>query len=160
VACPGVHGANRLASNSLLDTLVFSHRLVASTLGQQVTPPEQVDDRNLVVTLQPKPLACVPGPALSLPALQDLMWRNLGISRHGSQLIWASRTLYRWERTTLPPTDRASHELRNMVLLGRLMAEAALLRQESRGSHFRADFPQTSANWEKHVVLVKEEDVE
>jgi L-aspartate oxidase len=55
------------------------------------------------------------------------------------------------------PTDRAGYELRNMVLLGRLMVEAALLRQESRGSHFRSDFPESSSEWERHVVLVNEE---
>ena len=54
------------------------------------------------------------------------------------------------------PTGLASHELGNMVLLGRSMVEAALVRQESRGSHFREDYPETSHDWEKHVVLVKE----
>jgi len=160
VACSGVHGANRLASNSLLETLVFAQRLVASTLVHDATPPEPEDSRDLTVTLRPKPISCAPAPALSRPALQDLMWRNVGISRHGPRLIWASRTLYLWERTMPRPADRASYELRHMVLLGRLMVEAALLRQESRGSHFREDFPKTTPDWEKHIILVKEEDVE
>jgi L-aspartate oxidase len=52
--------------------------------------------------------------------------------------------------------DLPSYELANMVLLARLMVEGALLRQESRGSHFREDFPQPSEQWEKHVVLTKD----
>ena len=54
------------------------------------------------------------------------------------------------------PADQAGFELRNLLLLGRLMVEAALIRQESRGSHFREDFPDTSPNWEKHVQLTRE----
>ncbi len=54
------------------------------------------------------------------------------------------------------PTDQAGYELRNLLLLGRLMVEAALIRQESRGSHFREDFPDTSPPWEKHVQLTGE----
>ncbi len=55
------------------------------------------------------------------------------------------------------PVDQADYELRSMVLLGRLMVEAALLRQESRGSHFREDFPETRTDWERHVILVNQE---
>jgi len=53
------------------------------------------------------------------------------------------------------PEDLPSYELANMVLLARLMVEGALLRQESRGSHFREDFPERSEQWEKHVVLTQ-----
>jgi L-aspartate oxidase len=96
-------------------------------------------------------------PALSRDALQDLMWRNAGINRHGARLLLAARILQAWERTMPKPADRPGYELGSMVLLSRLMVEAALLRQESRGSHFREDFPDTSPDWEKHVVLVNEE---
>jgi L-aspartate oxidase len=156
-ACSAVHGANRLASNSLLDTLVFAQRLVASSLGQapDFATPEQ--DGNVITALGPRQLVCASMPALSKEALQDLMWRNVGISRHGARLLLAARILHAWERTMPKPADRDSYELSNMVLLGRLMVEAALLRQESRGSHFREDFPETSVQWAKHVVLVQEE---
>jgi L-aspartate oxidase len=156
-ACSAVHGANRLASNSLLDTLVFAQRLVASSLGRApdfVTPEP---DGNVIATLKPRQLVCASMPALSKQALQDLMWRNVGINRHGARLLLAARILHAWERTTPEPAERDSYELSNMVLLGRLMVEAALLRQESRGSHFREDFPETSLQWAKHVVLAKEE---
>jgi L-aspartate oxidase len=152
-----VHGANRLASNSLLDTLVFAQRLVVSTLGQAPQPLESDAEGDLLATLRHRQPVCASIPVLSLDALRDLMWRNVGISRQGSRLILSARILNLWQRTMFDPTDRAGYELRNMVLLGRLMVEAALLRQESRGSHFRSDFPESSSEWERHVVLVNEE---
>jgi L-aspartate oxidase len=118
-------------------------------------PPEE--DGNVVNTLRPRQAVCASMPALDLEALKDLMWRNVGINRHGARLLLAARILNIWQRTMPPPTHRASYELSNLVLLGRLMVEAALIRQESRGSHFREDFPDTSPQWEKHVVLMKEE---
>ena len=157
VACSAVHGANRLASNSLLDTLVFAQRLVASSLGHDPGPSESPEERDHTATLQPRQLVCASMPALSLAAVQDLMWRNVGINRHGSRLILAARILHAWERAMPEPADRAAYELRNLVLMGRLMVEGALIRQESRGSHFREDFPQASHDWEKHVVLVQGE---
>ena len=119
---------------------------------------EVINDHIHAARLGSRPLVCASMPALSAEALRDLMWRNVGLSRHGARLLLAARILHVWQRTMPPPTDRAGHELRNMVLLGRLMAEAALLRQESRGAHFREDFPQTSPDWERHIVLVKEEE--
>ena len=157
VACSAVHGANRLASNSLLDTLVFAQRLVASSQGQAPEFVQPEVDGNVLTSLRPRQLVCASMPALGKEALQDLMWRNVGINRHGSRLLLAARILYAWERTMGQPVDRESYELSNLVLLGRLMVEAALIRQESRGSHYREDFPEASPQWEKHVVLVKEE---
>ena len=157
VACAAVHGANRLASNSLLDTLVFAQRVVASTLDQAPPPSPGDRYRELVVTLRSRGPGGDGLPPLTVPALQDLMWRDVGITRRGDRLLEAARTLHAWDSTMPDPTGLASHELGNMVLLGRLMAEAALVRHESRGSHFREDYPETSPEWEKHVVLVKEE---
>ena len=97
-------------------------------------------------------------PPLGPGALQDLMWRNVGMNRNNTQLLEAADILHTWHRTMPRPTDLASHQLGNMVLLGLLMAEAALLRQESRGSHFRQDFPETSVDWEKHVIAVQREE--
>ena len=84
------------------------------------------------------------------------MWRNVGINRNGQRLLLSARILQLWQRTIPKPVDLPSYELANMVLLARLMVEGALLRQESRGSHFREDFPQLSEQWEKHVVLTKD----
>ena len=152
-SCSAVHGANRLASNSLLDTLVFAQRLVASSLGEAPAQANDSDNHNVYVSIRPREMVCASMPACSRGAFQDLMWRNVGINRRGSRLLLTARILNAWERGMSDPVNRQDYELRNMVLLGRLMVEAALLRQESRGSHFREDFPETSPEWEKHVVL-------
>ena len=155
-ACSAVHGANRLASNSLLDTLVFARRLVSSSRGQ--APPLAESDPaanpDLLRTLPPRAAVCARIPELNRANLQDLLWRNAGISRHGSRLLLSARIFNLWQRLLSPePADQAGYELNNMALLGRLMVESALLRQESRGSHFREDFPETSPDWERHIVL-------
>ena len=161
VACSAVHGANRLASNSLLDTLVFAQRLVNGSLGQAPQESETGDGAYLLKGLTNRAPVCASMPELTLENFQDLMWRNVGINRSGSRLVLSARILNLWQRTiqeTGPkPTERVSWELSNMLLLGRLMVESALLRQESRGSHFREDFPETRSQWEKHVVLSQEE---
>ena len=61
-----------------------------------------------------------------------------------------------WEQVLPKPSDRQSHELANMIITGRLMAEAALLREESRGAHFRSDFPSRSDEWLKHIITTIE----
>jgi L-aspartate oxidase len=53
------------------------------------------------------------------------------------------------------PSDRSSYELGDMILMGRLMAEAAVIREESRGAHFRSDFPEPSPAWQRHIVFRK-----
>ena len=156
-ACSAVHGANRLASNSLLDTLVFARRLVSSSLGQAPEEAQGEEENTLVKRLPERAPVCATIPSLELENLQDLTWRNAGINRNGSRLLLSARILNLWRRTMPSPKDRASWELSNMVLLARLMVESALLRQESRGSHYREDFPETRPDWEKHVVLTQEE---
>ena len=95
-ACAAVHGANRLASNSLLDTLVFAQRVVASTLGQAPPPSKGDRHRELVVTIQPGERGSENHPPLTVPALQNLMWRDVGITRSGERLLEAARTLEAW----------------------------------------------------------------
>ncbi|MCH6570512.1 MAG: FAD-binding protein, partial [Acidobacteria bacterium] len=92
VACAAVHGANRLASNSLLDTLVFAQRVVASTLDQ-AQPSQGERYRFVTVTLRSREPGGDGISPLTLPALQDLMWRDVGITRRGDRLLEAARTL-------------------------------------------------------------------
>jgi L-aspartate oxidase len=148
--CTGLHGANRLASNSLLEVLVFSKRAVEKDIDKMGE-----DGPGLGELSQ----CCVPGrddsevPLAGTTALQALMWDNVGIIRAGDILDKAANTISAWEKCLEKPSDRSSYELNNLVLTGRLVAEAALIRRESRGAHFRTDFPETSPDWVKHVVL-------
>ena len=153
-ACAAVHGANRLASNSLLDTLVFSRRLVEATLGnapEYATPDD--DDDNLRVGLTNRAMVCATVPERGKENLQDLMWRNVGIARNGTRLLLSARILNLWQRTMPAPETAADFELRNMLVVARLIVEAALQRRESRGAHYREDFGEPDAEWRRHIVL-------
>lgn len=158
VACTGVHGANRLASNSLLEVLVFSKRIVERAKGAtnatnttNTATPLKAD----IYTLKEREIDCHSVPPLSRIALQSLIWENVGIIRSKKRLNKAAATLDAWEKLLLPPTDRPSYELAAMVITGRIMAEAALIREESRGAHFRTDFTQTLSDWQRHIVFRK-----
>ena len=151
-ACTGVHGANRLASNSLMEVLVFGKRIVQrSREGAQGSSAGKPGD--LYTALGERDTSKASASHLSLAALQGLMWEKVGIVRNGEGLEEAAATLAAWEEGLTPPTDRPSYELGNMVLAGRIMAEAALMRLESRGAHFRSDFPHQSPAWLKHIVF-------
>lgn len=155
VACTGLHGANRLASNSLLEVLVFSKRIIQNT-------SEHVPDTQR--TPGPHDCACYPLPTrqtspttlLSCTPLQTLMWGKIGIIRSGEGLEKAANTIASWNEGLKECSDRSSYELNNLVTTARLVAEAALIRKESRGAHFRTDYPRTSPDWLKHIVLKKE----
>jgi L-aspartate oxidase len=88
-----------------------------------------------------------------LISLQSLLWENVGIVRSGEKLCEATNMLAAWEKELKRPTDRPSYEISSMVLVGRLMAEAALMREESRGAHYRIDFTGPSDEWLKHIVF-------
>jgi len=152
-ACTGVHGANRLASNSLLEVIVFAKRILEQTRkGAQANPAPGTSSRYEHWPLPRRKAIAEPPPA-SLSALQSLLWQKVGIVRHGDSLEEAATILAGWQREFVPSLDRPSHELANLILTGRLMAEAALLREESRGAHYRADFPQPSPAWQSHIVF-------
>ncbi len=155
VACTGVHGANRLASNSLLEVLVFSKRIMEKT-GKMDKPvvagSRRVEIHHSLKQRQPTRVVVPP----SLSALKQLLWDKVGIIRSEEGLASAVNTLAVWQGSLPPPTDRPSYELSNLVLTGRLVTEAALLRQESRGAHFRSDFPRSLPEWQKHIVFTAE----
>ena len=155
-ACTDVHGANRLASNSLLEAVVFSQRIVERTT-KKTAPKTPSTDQGTGVRCslsQREPLETVPPPSLS--TLQQLHWDKVGIIRNKENLTEAADVLATWQKRLPQPTDRPSHELNNLVITGRLVTEAALLREESRGAHFRSDFPQTLPEWQHHIILVKQ----
>jgi len=148
-ACTGVHGANRLASNSMLEVLVFSKRILErTTSGKAEKLPVKPEDIYRSLELPGETPATLP---LTLANLQTLMWDKVGIIRDKEGLKAAGRILGGWQRHITAPVDRATHELNAMVTTARLMTEAALLREESRGAHFRSDFPGTAEAWRRHV---------
>ncbi len=152
-ACAGVHGANRLASNSMLEVLVFSKRIVERTrkkAGARAPVTRQGEGEHYSLSQQPTTRA-VPAPNLS--ALQHLHWDKVGIIRNEKSLTEAADILAAWQKSLPQPTDRPSYELNNLVLTGRLVTEAARHREESRGAHFRSDFPQSLPQWQRHIVF-------
>ncbi len=149
-ACISVHGANRLASNSLLETVVFAKRVVDRTLavGDQPTATPPTLDALALPGQRP-----AEGPSLDRPALQAMMWDDVGIARDGEPLERARARLLAGQALLPEAGDRPSHELANLMLCGRLAVEAALRREESRGAHYRHDFPEPRKEWRRHLVF-------
>lgn len=152
-ACTGVHGANRLASNSMLEVVVFSKRIMEKTRKgakrKAVAASRGVEVRCTLSQRQVPERMLAP----NLSALQQLHWDKVGIIRNKESLTKAADTLAAWQKSLPQPTDRPSYELSNLVLTGRLATEAALFREESRGAHFRSDFPSSSSQWQRHIVF-------
>ncbi len=154
VSCTGVHGANRLASNSLLEVLVFVKRIIERSVNGK--RGDEVSDRNgnqhnVLPRRQIQASQGVPGRA----SLQQLLWENVGIVRDGKGLEKAANTLYDWQQQLCEPSDRPSWELLNLIFTARLMTEAALIRLESRGAHYRLDYPSPNKSWHRHIIMEK-----
>jgi len=155
VTASGLHGANRLASNSLLEALVYG---VHAGQGASQRAAELHDDFTAGVIENPRHDAMTEPLHLAdiRNALQSLMWRNMGVHRDVEGLSEARESINHWCRYVLPRqfADPAGWELQNMLCAGRLMIEAALRREETRGSHYRTDFPQTDdAHWLRHITF-------
>ncbi len=154
-ACTGVHGANRLASNSLLEGLVFGAR-AASTMREE--PPAPIAKTQSVSTEHAQRAQEVPK---VLKNLQHLMWEKAGLLRESSLLREAESELERIGAALPQSTDRDSLELRNLHTIARLVVASALAREESRGAHYRLDFPKRDdAQYARHSVVRQGEAVE
>lgn len=145
VASTGVHGANRLASNSLLEGVVFGER-VARQLAQP-TPGGPRDAPRML------PIELPPGHGederyATFSEVGALLWDDVGIVRNRKGMETAVNRLEFWRDRSEPPTslDLASPSA-NAALTALLIARAALSREESRGAHFRSDFPRPSPRW-------------
>ncbi|MBI2935071.1 MAG: L-aspartate oxidase [Chloroflexi bacterium] len=155
-ACSGIHGANRLASNSLLETVVFARRILRRTQelgeGDPVAPAPAPD----VIGL-PSREKVRSRKILNVPNLQSLMWDNVGIVRSKQSLMESVDTLAAWEKSNRgKAVDRSSRELTNLIATARFIAEAALIRDESRGAHYRSDFPLLDPGWQCHIIFRKD----
>jgi L-aspartate oxidase len=148
-ACTGVHGANRLASNSLLEGVVFGARAGRSM--------RQSDARSSRFSAIEPPIALFP--CTTEPQIRRLAWRKCGIIRAGNQLDEARRALEadRLERNA--NAGLADFCLRNIHTMVELIARCALARRESRGAHFRTDYPDKQRGFEKHSVVSKDSEV-
>ncbi|MGQ9367147.1 L-aspartate oxidase [Azospirillum sp. A39] len=161
VACTGVHGANRLASNSLLETLVFGGRVADDVTVSRPppAPPVALPDPPAV----PGDGAAGPIAAIVAAARRDL-YEAAGLVRDGAALRRAGRRLDRLaaDLAALPPgtagaaTVRAWSDARNALLAARLVVHAAEARRESRGAHFRSDFPAGDPHAVRHVFTLDE----
>jgi L-aspartate oxidase len=143
-ACNGVHGANRLASNSLLEAVVFGARSGAA-MSELGAPPQTP------VHTEQGPLF----PTIVETEVRSLAWRDCGVVRGGPELSAMCSWLHDKQLEHRPLPTRADFELRNMHEVAYLIATAALAREESRGGHYRADFPNKSPHFAKHSILKK-----
>jgi L-aspartate oxidase len=171
VACTGVHGANRLASNSLMECLVFARQLASVAL--QALPPQRPDGPGRSWQAAGEEELLEPQQAIS--QLRQLCWNVAGVERLASSLSPALKTVTRQlAQLRHSPLLRASHDLEpgqrleltpaqlqallsqqnlhQRLVLARLLIEAALFRTESRGGHFRTDAPASSLYWRRHTV--------
>jgi L-aspartate oxidase len=174
VACTGVHGANRLSSNSLMECLVFARRLVA---GLQLEPLPTQTVPSTYPGPAPEETATENPQAIQaqIADLRKLCWQVAGVERQGHalsigwhevrrrrQLCEANRLLKRAHgqppglALQLEPGQRepllAVQDLRQRLVLAELLCEAALFRDESRGGHFREDAPAPQSFWQRHTV--------
>lgn len=149
VSNAGVHGANRLASNSLLDGLVFGIRAAEAA----ITYCSHTTAHTITLTLD--------GNVTSLSKkdlskhkefIKNIMWENVGIIRNEGGLLTAIEKLSSLnDKLSAPSFDFETCETQNMLVCAHLIAQLALIRKESRGAHFREDFPKTKPDWARHI---------
>jgi L-aspartate oxidase len=159
VACAGVHGANRLASNSLLEGLVFGARAAESAAEYASRLPSTHDaatDQHVAAgDRQAEDESNHLDREKLRSSLRRLMWEKVGIIRDREGLLSALVQLEKWdERLRGRCQTRREWEIQNMVTVGRLVATAALQREHSLGAHFRSDHPEEfSSGWDRHIQL-------
>ncbi|HCA50132.1 MAG TPA: L-aspartate oxidase, partial [Planctomycetaceae bacterium] len=156
VSASGLHGANRLASNSLLESLVFGAHAGkgasdAASQMQDHYEAYQISNPNIASTNEIMDLPDITN------SLKSLMWRFVGVRRQADTLKEALETIDRWRRYVLPAqfTSLQGWELQNMLTVARIMVDAAFQREESRGVHLRTDFPGLDHNWNRHLRISK-----
>jgi L-aspartate oxidase len=150
-ACPGVHGANRLASNSLLDGLVFGYRIVECIkkyrLGRQAKDMEFSCGRLEDGRVDYSEIGS---------RLRKTMNQYVGPVRTAQGLNRAMAFFDEHEKVKNIQADGPRDmEVRNMLEVGGLIARFALIRTESRGSHYRLDYPSAQEGWRKHIIMRK-----
>jgi L-aspartate oxidase len=156
VACTGVHGANRLASNSLLEGLVYGARAGATI--REETPalamPNHVRSKSCKLAAEDPATREGRGPEEFIRAVRNLTWKNVGIVRSGASLREAIEQLEKWRGCLPAMTGRRQCEANNIFQTALLIARSALARAESRGAHYRLDYPcHNDARFQKHSIV-------
>src|SRR5262249_10826919 len=142
-ACTGVHGANRLASNSLLEGLVFGAR-AAQAMREELREARDVHGSEAGSSNQEVPLA----------ELKKLMWSKAGIIRSGAGLADALEKISQWHSKYGSDSTRRQIEDLNLLTISNLICRSALAREESRGAHYRVDFPQRNdSTFRRHSII-------
>jgi L-aspartate oxidase len=152
VTSSGLHGANRLASNSLIEGLVYGAACGRGAANAAEAMPDGFTVPALECRIAPHADALDVTDVTN--SLRSLMVRRMGIVRDRAGLLEAERAVAFWCRYALVREfdTRAGWELQNLLTVARLMIGSALKREESRGVHFRADFPQRDdAHWVRHI---------
>ena len=155
VACTGVHGANRLASNSLLEGLVYGAR--AAVAMREATKSEPGAESDARVGAISSSNGSTTEAEQFIHKVQSLMWQHVGVVRDGKSLRQVLMDLTLLQQRGPKPTSRVSREAANIVETGLLIARSALAREESRGAHYRLDFPlKNDGQFRKHSVVTGE----
>ncbi len=160
VTSSGLHGANRLASNSLLEGLVYG-AVAGKNASKAALHNRETELRVLPITGQSHPHSDQPFDLADIRnAIRALMWRSVGVQRRQDRLLDAVQELHRYCRYVLHQDLETSEgwELQNILTVGLQMASAARARTESRGVHFRTDFPKVDNEaWRKHLTIQRVE---
>ncbi|NTU42750.1 MAG: L-aspartate oxidase [Nitrospirales bacterium] len=159
VACTGVHGANRLASNSLLEGLVYGCRAGRAAATMAISYQPSGFSKEILSGLGiPKPSAQEIREIGQ--SLRQVMWERTGIIRCGESLSMAQAQLREWRPLMDMQFDsREGIELRNMITVGTLITESALQRKGSVGGHYRSDCKERGDDWQRHIQVEKREDI-
>jgi L-aspartate oxidase len=142
VACTGVHGANRLASNSLLEGLVFAGRIGDDLARGLATPGEPVSQPESGVLLDPA----------VRPELTRHMTEGAGVLRSADSLAGTAKALLSLEDHPTTAPSPAAWETTSLLTVAAALVAAAARREETRGAHWREDFPESSPQWRGHLV--------
>ena len=155
VASTGLHGANRLGSNSLLEGLVFG-RIAGERAGtaaaEIAAEPEHIPIRNVAAESKKAEIDVVD----VRNSLRSLMWRNVGLERTEDHLAEAEEMIDFWCSYVMDKQfeDDAGWELQNMLTTAKIIAHSARCRKESRGAHQHLDFPeQDDTHWKHHTII-------
>jgi L-aspartate oxidase len=147
-ACTGVHGANRLASNSLLEGLVFGAR-AAEAMRNEKGSSSAPSCQTYAAEAHRKGAGEMAG------QLRNAMWQHAGVMRNKEGLLELQQKIADWEKSATKTPNREALEARNLLTLSKLIVHSALAREESRGAHFRTDCSRRDdARFLKHSIAI------